>query len=153
MNEPLKPLKEARTSRAEAKAERRRQLVDATIESIARFGLTGTTMGKVTELAGVSLGLANFHFDSKDRLFEAVLQHLAAEQRALWRSRAQDPGLSSRALLLAIVESRFHATMPARNLRSGSPFMATFRPATPIAARWAMSMTNGWKPRSPSYPR
>ncbi|WP_309667467.1 TetR family transcriptional regulator C-terminal domain-containing protein [Tabrizicola sp.] len=101
-------------SRAEAKAERRQQLIDATITSIARFGLTGTTMGKVTEIAGVSLGLANFHFESKDQLFEAVLQHLAAEQRALWLTRSQSPALSSSALLLAIVESRFHASICAR---------------------------------------
>jgi TetR/AcrR family transcriptional regulator, transcriptional repressor of bet genes len=114
MNEPLTAPRPARTSRAEAKAERRQQLIEATIDSIARFGLTGTTMGKVTELAGVSLGLANFHFESKDRLFEAMLRHLAAEQRALWQSRAQDPGLSSRELLLAIVESRFHASICAR---------------------------------------
>jgi TetR/AcrR family transcriptional regulator, transcriptional repressor of bet genes len=114
MNEPLKALKKARTSRADAKAERRQQLIDATIGSIARYGLSGTTMGRVTELAGVSLGLANFHFDSKDRLFEAVLQQLAAEQRALWQSRAQDTSLSSRALLLAIVESRFHTAICAR---------------------------------------
>ncbi|MCX7289306.1 MAG: TetR family transcriptional regulator C-terminal domain-containing protein [Rhodobacterales bacterium] len=117
MNEPLKPLKppkQARTSRAEAKAERRQQLIDATIDSISRFGLTGTTMGKVTDLAGVSLGLANFHFESKDRLFEAVLQHLAAEQRVLWRSRSQDPRQTSRDLLLAIVDSRFDAAICAR---------------------------------------
>ncbi len=114
MNKALTPPKLARNSRAEAKAERRQQLIDATIDSIARFGLTGTTMGKVTELAGVSLGLANFHFESKERLFQSTLQHLAAEQRALWQSRAQDPKLTTRELLLAIVDSRFHASICAR---------------------------------------
>lgn len=114
MNEALTPPKPTGNGRAAAKAERRRQIVDATIDSIARFGLTGTTMARVTELAGVSLGLANFHFESKDRLFKAVLQQLAAEQRALWRSRAQNPGLTSRDLLLAIVDSRFHASICAR---------------------------------------
>jgi TetR/AcrR family transcriptional regulator, transcriptional repressor of bet genes len=100
-----------KVSRAEAKAERRQQLIDATIESIARFGLSGTTMGKVTEIAGVSVGLANFHFESKERLFEAVLRHLADEQRALWQSRIQGPDRTSRELLQAIIESRFHATI------------------------------------------
>jgi TetR/AcrR family transcriptional regulator, transcriptional repressor of bet genes len=104
----------ARTSRAEAKAERRRQLIDATIDCIARFGLSGTTMAKVTEEAGVSIGLANFHFDSKDRLFEAVLKHLADEQRALWQSRPQGPDRPSRDLLQAIIDSRFHASICAR---------------------------------------
>ncbi|MBL9047579.1 MAG: TetR family transcriptional regulator C-terminal domain-containing protein [Tabrizicola sp.] len=103
-----------RTTRAEAKAERRQQLIEATIDCIARFGLSGTTMAKVTEIAGVSVGLANFHFDSKDRLFEAVLQHLADEQRALWQSRLQGPDRSSADLLRAIVDSRFHPTICTR---------------------------------------
>jgi TetR/AcrR family transcriptional regulator, transcriptional repressor of bet genes len=103
-----------RTSRAGAKAERRAQLIDATIDCIAKFGLSGTTMAKVTELAGVSVGLANFHFDSKDRLFEAVLRHLADEQRALWQSRVQGPDRASRDLLQAIVESQFHPAICAR---------------------------------------
>jgi TetR/AcrR family transcriptional repressor of bet genes len=103
-----------RTARAEAKAERRLQLIEATIDCIAKFGLSGTTMAKVTELAGVSVGLANFHFDSKDRLFEAVLQHLADKQRALWQSRRQGPDRSSGDLLQAIVESRFHPAICAR---------------------------------------
>lgn len=100
-----------KVSRAEAKAERRQQLIDATMDSIARFGLSGTTMGKVTEIAGVSVGLANFHFETKDRLFEAVLKHLADEHRALWQSRVQGPARSSRELLRAIVESRFHPSI------------------------------------------
>jgi TetR/AcrR family transcriptional repressor of bet genes len=104
----------AKVSRAEAKAERRQQLIDATIECIARFGLSGTTMGKVTEIAGVSIGLANFHFESKDRLFEAMLKHLADEQRSLWQSRVQGPDRGSHELLQAIIESRFHPTICSR---------------------------------------
>jgi TetR/AcrR family transcriptional regulator, transcriptional repressor of bet genes len=103
-----------RNSRSEAKAERRLQLIEATIDCIAKFGLSGTTMAKVTELAGVSLGLANFHFDSKHRLFDAVLQHLADKQRALWQSRRQGPDKTSGDLLQAILESRFHPAICAR---------------------------------------
>jgi TetR/AcrR family transcriptional repressor of bet genes len=114
MNDTSHKPEAARTSRAEAKAERRLQLIEATIDCIAKFGLSGTTMAKVTELAGVSVGLANFHFDSKDRLFDAVLQHLADEHRALWQSRVQGPDRSSGDLLRAIVESRFHPSICAR---------------------------------------
>lgn len=114
MNEATTSPKPAKISRAEAKAERRLQLIDATIESIARFGISGTTMGTVTEIAGVSVGLANFHFESKERLFEAVLKHLAAEQRALWQSRLQGPDRSSRDLLQAIIDSRFHTAICSR---------------------------------------
>jgi len=111
MTEAASSPKPAKVSRAEAKAERRLQLIDATIEAISRFGLSGTTMGVVTEIAGVSVGLANFHFESKERLFETVLKHLAAEQRALWQSRLQGPDRSSRDLLHSIIESRFHAAI------------------------------------------
>jgi TetR/AcrR family transcriptional repressor of bet genes len=114
MMDASQKLDTTRTSRAEAKAERRLQLIEATIDSIARFGLSGTTMAKVTEIAGVSVGLANFHFDSKERLFKAMLQHLADEQRALWQSRLQGPDQSSGDLLKAIVESRFHPAICAR---------------------------------------
>ena len=114
MNETSHKLEAPRTARAEAKAERRLQLIEATIDCIAKFGLSGTTMAKVTEIAGVSVGLANFHFDSKDRLFDAVLQHLADEQRSLWQSRLQGPDRSSSDLLQAIVESRFHPAICAR---------------------------------------
>jgi TetR/AcrR family transcriptional repressor of bet genes len=106
--------KPARPRRSQAKAERRLQLIEATIDCIAKFGLSGTTMAKVTELAGVSVGLANFHFDTKERLFKAVLQHLADEQRALWQSRLQGPDRPSADLLQAIVESRFHPAICAR---------------------------------------
>jgi AcrR family transcriptional regulator len=103
-----------RISRAEAKAERRLQLIEATIDCIARYGLSGTTMARVTDLAGVSVGLANFHFDGKEGLFEAVLRHLADEQRALWQSRLQGPDRSCADLLRAVVESRFHPSICAR---------------------------------------
>ncbi len=97
-----------KTTRAAAKAERRQQLIDATILAIARHGISGTTMAKVSEIAGTSIGLANFHFDSKERLFEATLQVLADEQRALWQRRNLDPSLSMAERLMAIVDSRFH---------------------------------------------
>jgi TetR/AcrR family transcriptional regulator, transcriptional repressor of bet genes len=41
---------------------RRRQLIEATINSIAQHGIGGTTMNTVTEFLGLSLGIVNFHF-------------------------------------------------------------------------------------------
>jgi TetR/AcrR family transcriptional regulator, transcriptional repressor of bet genes len=114
MNDASTSPKPAKPTRTAAKVERRQQLLDATIDSIARFGLSGTTMATVTDIAGVSVGLANFHFESKERLFETVLKHLAAEQRALLQSRLQGPDRSSRDLLQAIIDSRFHAAICSR---------------------------------------
>jgi TetR/AcrR family transcriptional regulator, transcriptional repressor of bet genes len=96
------------TGRAAAKAERRRQFIDATITCIAKHGLSGTTLAKVTEIAGTSIGLANFHFASKDRLLEAVLTHLSDELRGLWRDRNRAAGRPAADQLLAIVDASFH---------------------------------------------
>jgi TetR/AcrR family transcriptional repressor of bet genes len=97
-----------KTRRAKAKAERRLTLIDATITSIAEYGLSGTTIARVTEIAGTSIGLANFYFENKERLFEAVLQHLADEERALWQDRNADATLTPAERLVALVDARFH---------------------------------------------
>jgi TetR/AcrR family transcriptional repressor of bet genes len=104
----------ADSRRAVAKAERRLALIEATVDSIAAYGLTGTTLARVTEMAGTSVGLANFHFDSKERLFEAVLLHLAEEGRALWQVRAADVTLPPAQRLRSIVSARFHPRICSR---------------------------------------
>ncbi|MFY9209501.1 MAG: TetR family transcriptional regulator C-terminal domain-containing protein [Aestuariivita sp.] len=98
-----------RTSRATAKAERRQSLIDATISSIALYGLSGTTLGRVTEIAGTSVGLANFYFDSKEALFEAVLQQLADAERALWQQQNSNTALTPTERLVALADARFDA--------------------------------------------
>lgn len=105
---------ENKTSRAAAKAERRQNLIEATITSIARYGLSGTTLARVTEIAGVSMGLVNFHFETKERLLEAVLTHLADDQRTFWHRRNQDASLSTADRLMAIIDSRFHGRVSDR---------------------------------------
>ena len=52
------------------KAERRQQLIDATIRCIAQHGLSAVTMQMVTREAGLSVGIANLHFESKDNLLK-----------------------------------------------------------------------------------
>jgi len=59
--------------------ERRQQLINATINSIAENGLSGTTMATITGKAGLSMGIANLHFESKDKLLTATLQHITSE--------------------------------------------------------------------------
>lgn len=112
-DEVLKPNVDAtvprapKQTRAAAKAERRQHLIDATITAIVKFGLSGTTIARVTEIAGTSVGLANFHFESKDRLLEATLKFLADEQRDQWQRRNLDPSLTNIERLLTIADSRF----------------------------------------------
>jgi TetR/AcrR family transcriptional repressor of bet genes len=98
----------AGTGRTAPKAVRRQQLIEATIESIATFGISGTTMTTVTDLAGLSVGIVNFHFDSKENLFEETLRFLAAEHRDLWHKVMGRKNFSTTEKLLAIVDAEFH---------------------------------------------
>jgi phenylpropionate dioxygenase-like ring-hydroxylating dioxygenase large terminal subunit/AcrR family transcriptional regulator len=60
-------------------ARRRRELIEATMASIARYGLSGTTVAKVAEIANLSAGIVSFYFRTKEALLLATLEHLDAE--------------------------------------------------------------------------
>lgn len=71
--------KTAVATRTVSKQARRSQLIEATIACIARKGLSSTTMADVTQQAGLSLGIVNLHFVSKEKLLIETLQHVADE--------------------------------------------------------------------------
>lgn len=85
--------------RALPKEVRREQLICATVKCIARTGLSGVTMAKVTSEAGLSMGIANLHFDSKEKLLRETLAYVTAEynhgQRAIFEAE-QYPSLAAR---------------------------------------------------------
>jgi len=93
--------------RTAPKETRRLQLIEATIESIAKHGISGTTMKTVTGIAGLSMGIVNFHFQSKDTLFGETLRHLAEEHRGLWRKGIAKAALDPKDKLMAIIEAHF----------------------------------------------
>ena len=70
-----------RTARRE---QRRQQLVDATIACIARTGMSAMTLADVARQAGLSGGIVNLHFDSKENLLHETLRYLADEYLTLF---------------------------------------------------------------------
>jgi TetR/AcrR family transcriptional regulator, transcriptional repressor of bet genes len=106
------PARKAR--RTEDKSVRRVQLIEATIACIAKHGITGTTLAKVTEVAGLSLGLVNFHFATKERLFEETLRFVASEHRAQWQKGIKATNLGDADRFLAIIDSFFHPQICSR---------------------------------------
>jgi phenylpropionate dioxygenase-like ring-hydroxylating dioxygenase large terminal subunit/AcrR family transcriptional regulator len=76
-------------------ARRRRELIEATIVSIARHGLSGTTVAKVAKIAGLSTGIVNFYFHSKQALLLATLEYVDREfelrQQEVLERAGQDP--------------------------------------------------------------
>ena len=103
-----------RPSRTAPPEIRRKQLIDATITCIAKHGVSGTTLTAVTKEAGLSLGLANFHFKSKDSLLAETLNFLAEEHRVLWTRSLKRDDLSASDKLHAIVDAQFHPRVCSR---------------------------------------
>ena len=66
-----------KTRRTAPRETRRRQLIDATMKCIARKGMGSTTLGDVASEAGLSQGIVNLHFESKDNLLKETLAALA----------------------------------------------------------------------------
>jgi TetR/AcrR family transcriptional regulator, transcriptional repressor of bet genes len=96
-----------RHKRTASPEERKRQLIEATITSISRNGITGTTLTAVTGIAELSLGLVNFHFKTKDALLVATLTQLATELRDRWLETARRTDLEPHKKLATIVEAHF----------------------------------------------
>jgi AcrR family transcriptional regulator len=93
---------------------RRKQLIDATITCVSKYGISGTTLIAVTREAGLSLGLANFHFKSKDALLAETLKALAEEHRALWMKALVREDLTAAEKLREMVDAQFHPRICSR---------------------------------------
>jgi len=89
------------------KEERRRQLIDATIRTIALKGISGTTTTDVTRAAGLSAGIVSLHFGGKDGLLTETLRFLAEELREVWVESYENSVLSPTEKLRALVDGMF----------------------------------------------
>lgn len=96
-----------RRGRKASREVRRMQLIDATIDSLARRGYAETTLADVADGAGLSRGIVNFHFESKDKLLVATLQFMAEEYSAHWRAAIEKAGSDPAARVAAIVAADF----------------------------------------------
>ncbi|MCY1128100.1 TetR family transcriptional regulator C-terminal domain-containing protein [Frigidibacter sp. RF13] len=90
---------------------RRQQLIDATIETIAVRGYARTTLTDVASQAGLSHGLVNFHFQSKEKLLSETLLFLAEEYRDNWTQALADAGPAPAHRLDAMLRADFNPSI------------------------------------------
>jgi TetR/AcrR family transcriptional repressor of bet genes len=102
------------TSRVKRRDQTRQDLISATIDSIAMKGFAETTLEKVSKRAGVSRGLVNFHFVSKEKLLIETLEQLSEEYAASWRKALEKADANPVSQLVALVESDFHPRVCSR---------------------------------------
>ena len=89
-----------RTSKADAT---RRQLLDAAIEVISERGYADTTVERIVEVAGVSKGVAYYHFSSKADIAESILVEGIGDLIASFEGVAAEAP-SAREALVTMVE-------------------------------------------------
>jgi TetR/AcrR family transcriptional repressor of bet genes len=77
-------------TRAEQKKKTRRKLIDTTIGIIAADGLSRVTLAKVAEHAGLSRGICNYHFETKDQLLLETFRTVYREHELAWKDALAD---------------------------------------------------------------
>jgi AcrR family transcriptional regulator len=90
--------------RALSKEVRRRELIDATIKCISKKGLGSTTLADVASEAGLSQGIVNLHFQSKDNLLAETLRSIADEYHEQFMQTLEESPADPAQKLLALME-------------------------------------------------
>lgn len=105
-----------RPRRTLARDQRRQQVIEATIATVAARGLARLTLTDVARAAGISHGLVLFHFETKERLLAETLAYLAEEYQRNWTAAVEAAGPAPAARLRAVLEADFRpeVTTPAR---------------------------------------
>jgi TetR/AcrR family transcriptional repressor of bet genes len=103
-----------RMSRDALKEARRIQLMEATIDCIAAHGFADLTLADVAKNAGLSVGIVNFYFKSKDQLLIETLRHLVDDYIKQTNDNIRNAGQSAAAQLEAAIESDFHRAIANR---------------------------------------
>jgi AcrR family transcriptional regulator len=96
-----------RKSRKASKETRQQQLIDATIDSLAKRGYSDTTLANVADGAGLSRGIVNFHFESKEKLLVSTLQFMADEYANHWNAALEKAGSRAADKIWALVNADF----------------------------------------------
>src|SRR5258707_9874934 len=100
--------------RLDVKESRRTQLIEATIDSLARHGFAEFTLAQVAKSARLSQGIVNFYFRSKEALLIETLKFMAAEYEQFWTTALRKAGPRPADKLAAIIAADFDPVMTSR---------------------------------------
>lgn len=102
------PSDTAKPPRTMSREQRRAQLIEATINTLAARGYSRTTLTEVAHTAGLSHGLVLFHFETKEKLLAETLAFLAEEYRQNWQGALAKAGPSAADQLNALIQADFN---------------------------------------------
>jgi TetR/AcrR family transcriptional regulator, transcriptional repressor of bet genes len=100
--------------RLEAKESRRAQLIEATIDSLAKHGFSEFTLADVAQEARLSQGIVNFYFRTKEALLVETLKSMAAEYEQFWTAAVRRVGPRPADKLAAMIAADFDPVIASR---------------------------------------
>jgi len=106
-------------------ARRRKQLIDAAIESIVENGLANTTLATVSKASGLSQGTAVFYFTSKEALLYETFRYRLDEYRTALMNALDSAGSDP---VDRVVARAFAAIDPQLLTRRDLAFWSSFWP-------------------------
>ncbi|AWL12212.1 HTH-type transcriptional regulator BetI [Saliniradius amylolyticus] len=86
---------------------RRKQLILATLESVAEVGLQHTTINTISKKAGLSSGIISHYFGGKKELILATVRYLLTELHNNLVKHIADEPVDAKTRLYRIVETNF----------------------------------------------
>lgn len=110
-----------------SQAERREEIIDATLELLGQYGLEGTTVSRIAAAVGLTPGALYRHFESRAALISEA-NDVANERAAHWVATSNEPDI-----LLRMEElGSTHAAWTKDNLRTVvRPFFLELASAQP----------------------
>jgi AcrR family transcriptional regulator len=88
--------------------EKKDHIMDIAIELFAQLGFEGTSIRLLAQKADVNIAMINYYFGSKEKLFEAILEHKAQYMRSRIELLAADQSLSEIQKIDQIIEDYVH---------------------------------------------
>ena len=91
------------------------KLISSTIKNISNKGINETTMHDVSQGAGLSQGIVNFHFKSKELLLIETLKYISNEYLESFQKFLNKSGNDPRKKIIAIINNDFSSKICSRD--------------------------------------
>lgn len=92
---------------------RKQQLIEATLSSIEKNGLQGTTISSISQLAGVSAGIISHYFGGKSGLLKGTTVYLLAQLKIDFLAQFDQKSPGAKERINYIINANFSPTQSA----------------------------------------
>lgn len=91
------PQKPSKKFTRKSKAERQREIVDATVQLVGKYGVQGTTVSRIAAAVEIARGALYQHFPNREAVLEAALAAMG-ERSSAWLAQSSGPDVPRRLL-------------------------------------------------------